>query len=345
MSAEPLRLMQVMAGAAHGGAEAFFERLAAALSRAGVRQHLAIRRNPARAQQLQMPGVSISEHRFGGRVDFRTPLQLSHQARKFQPDVTLAWMSRAALMTPKRYGVVAARLGGYYSLKYYKNCHHLIGNTQDICDYLIRQGWPEERTHYLPNFVDAAPQPPEPRAAHATPDDVPLIFALGRLHRRKGFDVLLASLAAMPQAHLWIAGEGPEEAELQRQAAALDVADRVRWLGWRPDTGRLYAACDLFVCPSRAEPLGNVVIEAWAHGAPVVATATAGPLSLIEEGVTGLLVPPEDPVAMAAALTSLLAAPAMAEAMRGAGREAYAKAFTEEAVVAQYLEFFAKVSG
>lgn len=345
MSAEPLRLMQVMAGAAHGGAEAFFERMAAALSRAGVRQHLAIRRNPDRARQLQIPGAGISEHRFGRRVDFWTPMQLSRHARKFQPDVTLAWMSRAALMTPKRHGVVVARLGGYYSLKYYKGCDHLIGNTRDICDYLIRQGWPEERTHYLPNFVDAAPQTPVQRAAHDTPDDVPLIFALGRLQRRKGFDVLLAALAALPLAHLWIAGEGPEEAELRRQAMALGIADRVRWLGWQQDVGGLFAACDVFVCPSRAEPLGKVVIEAWAHGAPVLATATAGPSSLIENGATGLLVPPEDADALAAALTSLLADPAMMQSLREAGQEAYANAFTEKAVVAQYLEFFATVRG
>ena len=345
MSADPLRLMQVMAGAPHGGAEAFFERMVAALSRAGVQQHLAIRRNPERSKLLTASGASISEHRFGGRIDILTPWQLSRQAKKFQPEVMLAWMSRAAMMTPKGYGTVAARLGGYYSLKYYKGCHHLIGNTRDICDYLVRKGWPEERTHYLPNFVDAEPRSAVLRSDLDTPDDVPLIFALGRIHRRKGFDVLLPSLASMPRAYLWVAGEGPEEAELRRLASALGVADRVRWLGWQRDVGGFYAASDVFVCPSRFEPLGNVVIEAWAHGVPVVATTSAGPSALIDDGVSGLLVPPEDADGMAAALSSVLADPAKADALRGAGREAYAKAFTEEAVVAQYLEFFAKVRG
>lgn len=343
MSTEPLRLMQVMAGASVGGAEAFFERIAAALSRVGVLQHLAIRRDPDRLARLRPIGAAVSVHRFGGPLDFLTPWQLAQEAKRFQPDVTLAWMSRGAAMAPKRYGVVVARLGGYYSLKYYKGCHHLIGNTQDIRDYLIRQGWPAERAHYLPNFVDAEPKPPANRADHDTPEDAPLLLALGRLHWRKGFDVLLAALEEIPGAYLWIAGEGPEQAELQRIASAAGVAERVRWLGWQQDVGALYAACDVFVCPSRAEPLGNVVIEAWAHGAPVVATSCAGPSALVDEGVTGMLVPPEEAFALAEVVKFLLANPAKAATMRMAGHEAYESAFTEEAVVAQYLDFFEKV--
>ena len=343
MSTEPLRLMQVMAGALNGGAEAFFERMVGALGRSGVKQHLAIRNEPARVSRLRPSNAAISTHRFGGHWDLLTPWQLKREAKRFQPDVTLAWMSRAALMAPKRPGVVTARLGGYYKLKYYKGCHHLIGNTKDICDYIVRQGWPAGQTHYLPNFVDAEPVPAADRAAFDTPEDAPLLLSLGRLHWRKGFDVLLSALQSIPGAYLWVAGEGPEEAELQRIASAAGIADRVRWLGWRQGVGDLYAACDVFVCPSRAEPLGNVVIEAWAHGAPVVATASAGPAALIEEGVSGMLVPPEDADALAGAIRTVLDNPALAADLREAGREGYAKSFTEDAVVAQYRAFFEQV--
>jgi glycosyltransferase involved in cell wall biosynthesis len=343
MSDEPLRLLQVMAGAPFGGAEAFFERMVVALANTGVTQHVAVRGDSARLERLRSTNASISQHRFGGAIDLYTPWQLNRLAKRYQPDVTLAWMSRAAKMAPKRHGVVAARLGGYYNLKYYKGCRHLIGNTRDICDYLVRQGWPAEQTHYLPNFVDAKPCPPEDRALHDTADDATVILAVGRLHRRKGFDVLLAALAQLPRAVLWIAGIGPEEAELKRIAGALGVAERVRWLGWRQDVGALYAAADVFVCPSRQEPLGNVVIEAWAHGAPVVATQSAGPLSLIEPDVTGLLVPPDDADAIVTAVRALVDDPARAAEMCVAGKQAYAASFTEQAVVAQYLEFFDQV--
>jgi len=334
-----------MAGAHHGGAEAFFERLAAALARAGVHQHLAIRKNPARRARLRKLDTELSEHSFGGRMDFWTSWQLRRVAAQFRPDVTLAWMSRAAIMAPKRYGVTVARLGGYYNTKYYRGFDHLIGNTQSLCDYLVQQGWPRERVHCLPNFVDAKPLPPEPREAHDTPEDAPLLLAAGRLHWRKGFDVLLAALETIPDAVLWLAGSGPEEDELRRLAEAMGVADRVRWLGWRQDMAALYRACDLFVCPSRQEPLGNVVIEALAHGVPVIATDTAGPSTLIQHGETGLLVPVEDYGALASAIETLLSDPASAAAMKAAGEAVYRASFTEEAVVGRYLEFFERVRG
>ncbi|MEO0035342.1 MAG: hypothetical protein RLZZ501_1365, partial [Pseudomonadota bacterium] len=90
------RLLQAMAGAPQGGAEAFFERLAPALARAGIEQHLAIRRNPDRAARLRGQGLAVSELRFGGRLDFTTGSGLARLAKEFRPDVILAWMNRAA---------------------------------------------------------------------------------------------------------------------------------------------------------------------------------------------------------------------------------------------------------
>ena len=89
---------------------------------------------------------------------------------------------------------------------------------------------------------------------------------------------------------------------LEKAAGALGVADRVRFLGWRADPSALYRAADVCVFPSRYEPLGNVVIQAWAHGLPVVAAASQGPAALIEDGADGLLVPIDDADALAAAV-------------------------------------------
>src|SRR3546814_11074829 len=93
---------------------------------------------------------------------------------------------------------------------------------------------------------------------------------------------------------LWLAGEGPRRRALMQQAARLGLGDRVRFLGWRDDVAALLRAADVFLCPSRHEPPGNVVIEAWAHGTPVVAAASQGPRPLIEDGTTGLLVALDD---------------------------------------------------
>jgi len=342
------RLLQAMAGAEHGGAEGFFERLALALERAGIEQRLVIRRNAKRAGLLRAGGVEVVELPFGGLFDLFTRPRFRRVVEDFRPQVVLTWMSRATrLCPPSRPGnfVHVGRLGGYYDLKYYRGCDHLIGNTRDICDWILGQGWAAERVHYVPNFVGEEVAEPVARATFDTPKGVPLALALGRLHPNKAFDVALAALAAVPDLHLWIAGEGPLRAELETLARTLGVADRVRFLGWRDDTPALFAAADLFLCPSRHEPLGNVVIEAWAQSLPVIAAASQGPRQLIDDGTDGLLVPIDDAAAMAAAIRRLLAEPHRAEALAGQGRRAFEARFTEAAVVARYLDFLAKVTG
>jgi glycosyltransferase involved in cell wall biosynthesis len=338
------RLVQIMAGARHGGAEAFFTRLAISLQAAGTEQHLLIRRDPARAARLIESGIGVSEYRFGGPLDIATRLGIRRELKRLKPRVVLSWMNRATGLTPRGPYTLAARLGGYYDLKYYRHCDHLIGNTRDIVAYLRRKGWPEERSHYLPNFVDATRAPPVSRASLTTPEDAPLLLALGRLHPVKGFDVLLAALTAVPDAFVWLAGEGPERQALEAQAQALGLSARVRFLGWRDDMAALLAAADLLVCPSRHEPLGNVVIEAWAHGVPVIASDAEGPRELIQPGIDGFLAARDNADALARTIRLLLADPAAREALAQAGYESYSRQFSERTVVAAYQEFFDRVA-
>lgn len=339
-----MRLLQAMAGARHGGAEAFFVRLAVALQRAGQEQLVLIRRDAQRAAALRRGGVEVRELRFGGRLDLATRWGFRRAVARYQPRLVLTWMNRATALCPRGDFVHVARLGGYYDLKYYRQCDHLIANTRAIAAYLVAEGWPQARVHYLPNFVSAAPAPPAARASLATPEGVPLALALGRLHPNKGFDTLIAALAQVPELHLWLAGEGELRDALERQARSLGVASRLRFLGWREDTAALLAAADLLVCPSRLEPLGNVVIEAWAAGVPVVATASDGPAALIAEGRTGVLVPVDDATALAAALRRLAGDPALRARLAASGRAAYEAEFAETRVVGLYRDFLERVA-
>lgn len=334
-----------MAGAAHGGAEAFFTRLVIALGRAGLEQLVAVRPHPERLKALIAAGITPVPLAFGGFFDPATPLSLYGLIRRHRPQLALTWMSRATGAMPSRWLRPAgtlhlARLGGYYDLKYYRRCDHLIANTRDIAAYLLQGGWPGERVHYLPNFVSADRLPPLERGALGTPPAAPVILALGRLHPNKGFDVALAALALLPDAHLWLAGEGPLREELEGQARALGIAGRVHLLGWRDDVAALMAAADLLICPSRHEPLGNVVIEAWALGLPVVAATAAGPAALIRDGENGLLVPVGDAPALAAACAGLLDDGDLRRRLAAGGEAAYRSEFTEAAVVKRYLDLF-----
>ena len=342
----PLRIAHVMGGAAMGGAEAFYERLTLAQHAAGEEVLAVIRQEAARAARLRAGGLAPVELPMGGYFDLVTRPRLGRVLAGFQPRVVVAWANRAGRYAGavKRRGApwtLVGRMGGYYDLKYYRHCDHLVGNTRDLRDWIIGQGWPAARAHYVPNFAhDFAGVPP---AALPAPAGAARLFALGRLHANKGFDVLLRALALLPGAHLSLAGEGPERAPLERLAAGLGVADRVAFLGWRRDTGALLNGCDIFVCPSRHEPLGNVVLEAWSAARPVVAAAAQGPIELIRAGETGLLVPKEDPAALAAAIAGLLADPARAARLAAAGRAEFERAHAEAPVLARWREFLADV--
>jgi len=331
-----MRLAQIMAGAHHGGAELFFERLSLGLHRSGLAVLPIIRRDAERAARLAAGGLAPLEFRFGGPLDLLTRPRLARALEGFAPRVAVSWMSRATDHTPRGSFIHIGRLGGPYPLRHYRNCDHLVGNTRGLVAWFRANGWPEARTHYLPNFVpDHAAAIP----AADLPPGRPRLLALGRLHPDKGFDILIEALARLPAATLLIAGEGPEQAALRRLAATLGLAERVHFLGWRDDAGPLFSAADLFVCSSRREPLGNVVLEAWSAGCPVLATDADGPRELIASGSDGVLVPRGDPAALAAAAAALLAEPGRAAALAGAGRQRFLAEFAEPPVLARWHRF------
>ncbi|HUE18432.1 MAG TPA: glycosyltransferase [Stellaceae bacterium] len=339
-----MKLLQIMAGARHGGAEAFFTRLAIGLHKSGQEQRLVIRPAPEREATLANAGIAPLLLPFGGWLDFTTRPGLRRAISDYAPAIVLSWMNRATSLCPRGDFVHVARLGGYYDLKYYRGCDHLIANTRGIADYLRAQGWDAERVHYLPNFPATAKLAPVDRAAFDTPAGAPVALALGRLHPNKGFDVLIEALADAPGIYLWLAGEGLEGAALQQAAASLGLSDRVRFLGWREDIADLLAAADMLVAPSRIEPLGNTIIEAWAAQKPVIAASSDGPRELIQDNVTGLLVPVEDAVALAAALRRLAGDAALRARLAAGGHARYESEFGEASVIAAYRDIFSRVA-
>lgn len=338
----PLKVAHIMAGAAAGGAELFYERLCTAQAASGLSVLATIRRDPARAQRLRAGGVNPVELPFGGLADLLTRPRLRRTLRTFAPRVVVTWMNRAARFTPKGDWVLAGRLGGFYDLSYYQRCSHLIGNTRGLVQWMREQGWPQDRTHYLPNFAtdlaDTAPVWPA-----CIPHGTPFLLALGRLHRNKGFDVLIRAMRRVPHIPLVIAGEGPERAALEDLARREGVAERVHMPGWAADPGGLIRACTILVCPSRHEPLGNVVIEGFSATRPVVAAAAQGPTELIRTLDNGVLAPLEDDAGLAAALSEVLDTPSLAQRIAQAGRQDYDTAFAAPPVLAAWQQFLSTV--
>lgn len=337
-----MSVLHLLGTAGEGGAETYFLDLVGALARADGPQVCAIRPNGNRQAALAAAGVAAETFRFGGPLDLFTRPRIKGFALKQDTKVALAWMNRAARHTPRGPWARIGRLGGYYNLKYYRGFDHLVANTEDIADWIVAQGWPAGQVRCIPNFAAAPPDmAPVDRASLDTPDDAPLLLAMGRLHESKAHDITLTALAQIPEAYLWIAGAGPLEAKLKAMADALGVAGRVRFLGWRTDPSALYRAADVCVFPSRYEPLGNVVIQAWAHGLPVVAAASQGPAALIHDEADGLLVPVDDTDAFAERVRQVLSDPMLRIRLAQNGAERVEAEFSEAAVVAQWKALFA----
>lgn len=214
--------------------------------------------------------------------------------------------------------------------RYYRlavRCSSLIYTPSEHVARLVR-GWgvPADRVQVIYNAipdsglygVDRAVLRAELRLPHG----VPVLVSIARLTPVKGVDVALDALPHLPpDCHFVVVGDGPQEAELRAQAAALGVADRVHFVGRQlhDDALRYLRAGDVFVLSSRTEGLSHVLLEAINTGTPAVASRVGGNPEIITDGVDGLLVPPDDPPALASAIRRLLDDPAFAERIAQAG--------------------------
>jgi glycosyltransferase involved in cell wall biosynthesis len=207
--------------------------------------------------------------------------------------------------------------------------------SADLASRAIGLGAAPDRIEVVPYGVDTARFRPsaearvERRRMAGIAPAAPVLFAAGRLVRKKGFEYLIDALRLVPPpAELVIAGAGDLDTELRARAAAVDVADRVRFLGdiAQDDVASWLAAADVAVVPSVRDDSGNVdglpniVLEALASGTPVVATPAGGIGSVIDDDENGLIVPQRDPEALARAASALIADPARGAALGKAAR-------------------------
>jgi glycosyltransferase involved in cell wall biosynthesis len=337
-----VRILHAIAGAEFGGAETFAQDAIAALAEAGVAQHVVTRPHPLALQRFADSGVPVSLLGFSQLDRLRgSGMFLRRQAETFRADLVHAWMARAAGFMPAQMPCpVAGWFGGYYDLKYFRHADFYIGVTRGIADGLIRQGTPGHRVFVVHTFGTLADEPPADRAAFGTPADAPLVLVLSRLHEKKGIDTILRALGDCPGVHLWIAGEGPERQNYETLCAGLGLADRVRFLGWRTDRAALYRAADIVALPSRYEPFGTVIPEAWSMRRPLIATRAAGASAYVSDGVDGLLVPIDDPPALAHAIGRLARDRELRERLGQGGWQSYRRDFTKDAAIASLLDAY-----
>ena len=344
MTQRPLRLLQILVGEPHGGAERFFERLAIALAEYGVDQRIAILRDETRAAILREAGLTVEQFDFArwprGIAENR---RLQAYADAFQPHIALAFMNRAARRMPRGPFTKIGRVGGYYKARFYRRCDWVIAITPDLMRHMEEDGWPKERLELIPLFGELPPAEPIARAEFGTPDDAVLALAMGRHHPSKGYDLLIDAAARLPDLHVWIAGEGEVRPNLEAQVARLGLGDRVKFLGWREDRAALLQACDISVLPSRHEPLSNVTVETWSSARAYVAAAAEGPSWQVEHGVNGWLCDLGSVDSLTEGLRAVAGDAALRERLAKGGHETWRREYSKDAIVRRYLDFFERV--
>jgi len=196
------------------------------------------------------------------------------------------------------------------------------------------------RVQTIYNGLNLADWDAIPRAAK-NPGEF-LVTTVGNIRRVKGHDVLIRAAAAIiqqfPEVSFSIAGDVLEPAyfaELQTLIQDLGLVHHVHFDGGVTNLRQHLAGADIFVLPSRSEGFSNAIIEAMASSLPVVATDVGGNGEAVKDGITGFLVPSEDPDALSAAILRLLSNPIQAKAMGAAGRNLVAERFTTEAMMNQ----------
>ncbi|MGQ0721230.1 MAG: glycosyltransferase [Candidatus Eiseniibacteriota bacterium] len=220
---------------------------------------------------------------------------------------------------------------------------------RELREFLIAEGFPARSLGVIYNGIDLGGRP-EPagrapaRARLSLPPDRFVIGTVARLDPVKDHAALLEACAtiraAVPSAHLVLVGDGPERAALERRAGELGVLEAVTFAGSRADARLLLPGFDLYVNSSRYEGVSLTIIEAMAAGLPVVATRVGGTPEVIDDGRTGVLVPPGDPSALAAAAVDLARDPSRRRLLAAAARDEAERRFALERMLEEYAAVY-----
>jgi glycosyltransferase involved in cell wall biosynthesis len=267
--------------------------------------------------------------------------------------LTAAWLAgahrRASLIASRR--VAYPLSAGRAAMARYLAVRRIIAVSRFVDASIVTSGLDPSRIAVV---HDGVPVPPplvaaQHAAAHArwgVGKNEFLLGCVGYLLPEKGQEVLLHALALLkerfPQCRLLLAGRGPYRAHLEGMARDLRIADRIVFTGFVEDVDSVYAALDLFLFPSLAEPLGSSLLDAMAHGLPVIAVASGGVPEILEDGKNGRMLLVGKPEAFAGAISRLLQNPPEAAIMGAAGRATVLSRFSDDHMVGGTLAVYSQ---
>lgn len=351
----PLRILQVGSGfPGWGGTELHLLNLSEQLVARGHRVTVACRPGKFVEREAMKRGLTVAPLTVERQWDFQDGSAYRRLMQQERFDVVHVHWSTDYVVAPytaRRVGVPVVLMSRHspYPLKsavgrfFYDHVlfNRIIALSESVRRTLIGQGLRPERIVTIHHGTDTdafrhiTKSAAEVRADWGMPQDAFLIGLTGRLAPEKGVGVFLEALAkAAPEVHGVLIGEGPQEEELRARARELGLSERVVFAGFRSDVNNAIGSLDALTLASTwAEPCAAVVQQAMALGKPVIGTDIGGTPEMIAAGETGLLVPPGDADALAAAITELADDPEKRRAFGRAGRERVEAMFTQSGMV------------
>jgi sugar transferase (PEP-CTERM/EpsH1 system associated) len=264
----------------------------------------------------------------------------THNTAAFFYGALAAYLARVPRLLHTQHGqrYMATRHETWLFRQLCRLAHRVIGVSDDAIQRTISAGVPVERTCVIHNGVDVS------RFSYSGPDAAGPAMLVARLSPEKDVATLLHAVRHLannlepgsPALRLEIVGDGSDRPSLETLAHNLGLGDRVRFLGQRSDIAAILPRASMFVLPSLTEGISLTLLEAMARGLPVVATRVGGNPEVVVDGVTGFLVPPRDPVALAAAMARIRQRPVLAADMGLQGRRRVEQTFSLEQMIRCY---------
>lgn len=357
MNSSKLTILQVITPRRFSGAERMVVYLSQGLQERGHRVVVACKANEKLEAELRGVGVEVQALPISGKANLLAPLRLARFARDIGADIIHTHLSTASLwgsFAGKLARIpVVAEVHALNSKTCFVYADHVVTCSEGVRQHVIAQGMRPEQVEVLYNglplgrFGGLKPAG-EVRAELGLAAGAPVIGVIAHLSEKKGQRYVLGALPQLlrqfPELVCLLLGEGDMREELERLAEELGVSAAVRFLGFRPEAIELMQAMDVVILPSIAkEGLGLALVEAAFLRKPSVGTACPGIDEVIADGETGLLVPPADCEAIAAAVGRLLGDSALAARMGEAGRRRAERMFTQQAMAARAEEIYLRM--
>lgn len=325
-----MKIFNLMLGKGLGGIEQAALDYALALTRHAEGVRVVNVLHPDAAMHEKFAGQEVRSLPNIGWWDLLAVWRLSRLMKEEQPDVVICHGNRALLLASRAGGkrVPVVAVAHNYNLQHAKKAFAGFGITRDLTLKLAEKGIAAERCFHVPNMIGMA-SGVAPGKDFRKSGRLPVIGAMGRFVAKKGFDVFLKALAELELRGVAfeavIGGSGEEEETLEKLCAQFGLEERVRFIGWVEEKQKFFHDIDIFCLPSLHEPFGIVLLEAMAHGLPIVSSLSEGPREIGTDGIDMRLVPVGDVKAMADALAEVIASPEKAarlsEAARGRAME------------------------